>query len=244
MELINIDGVEIPFDNNWTDVAIAMSGGADSTLLLYLLCKIITERNLDTHIHCISHIRMWKTRPWQQYDSLRIYQEMLHRFDVHLTRYTNLIAPDLEYGNIGPTIKDEYGKMVSGDNIQQRSFNEYICVTHNVQCFYNAVTCNPPIHLEGAMHERDITKNDNNKHMELMEHMGIIASHPLRFTDKSWVLKQYRKHDIMDLFEKTRSCEGEFEGIDYSTYKIYQPIPICHKCFWCLEREWAIEHSK
>ena len=244
MELINIDGVEIPFDNSWDSIAIALSGGADSALLAYLLCKIITERNLDIHVNCISHIRMWKSRPWQQNDSLRVYQYLLEKFDIRITRHTNFIAPDIEYGNIGPTIKDEYGKSVSGDNIQQRSFSEYICYHNNVKCFYNAVTRNPPVYLEGAMHERDIVKNDNNKHMELMTHMGVIASHPLRFTDKSWVLKQYRKNNIMDLFEKTRSCEGEFEGLDYRTYKPDQYVPTCGKCFWCLEREWSIEQSK
>lgn len=244
MELINIDGVEIPFDNNWDNIAIAMSGGADSTLLLYLLCTIITDRKLDTNIHCISHTRMWKTRPWQQNDSLRIFQDILHRFDVNMTRHTNFIAPDLEYGNIGPTIKDEYGKLVSGDNIQQRSFNEYVCFKNNVKCFYNGVTRNPPVRLEGAMQERDIIKTDVNKHMELMVHMGIVASHPFRFTDKSWVLKQYRRLNIMDLFEKTRSCEGDFEGIDYRTYKLDQYVPVCGKCFWCLERDWAVNESK
>lgn len=244
MELINIDGVKIPFSNDWNNIAVALSGGADSALLLYLLCKIITERNLKTTIHCISHTRMWKTRPWQQTDNLRVFHNMCSRFNVNMVRHTNFIAPDLEYGNVGPTIKDEYGKLVSGDNIQQRAYSEYICHTNNVDCFYNAVTRNPPIHLEGAMRERDIVKNDSNKHMELMEHMGIIASHPFRFTDKSWVLKQYRKNNIMDLFEITRSCEGEFQGIDYQSYTPGQYVPVCNKCFWCLERNWAVGQSE
>jgi hypothetical protein len=244
MELINIDGVNIPFNNEWDNIAIALSGGADSALLTYLLCNIIAERKLDIHIHCISHVRMWKSRPWQEIDSLRVFQNIHQRFDISMTRYTNFIAPDLEYGNIGPTIKDEYNKMVSGDNIQQRAYSEYICHKQNVKCFYNAVTRNPSIKLDGAMVERDIDKNENNKHMELMEHMGIIASHPFRFTDKAWVLKQYHKHNIMDLFETTRSCEGEFNNIDYQTYKPNQYVPTCNKCFWCLERDWAIEQSK
>jgi hypothetical protein len=49
---------------------------------------------------------------------------------------------------------------------------------------------------------------------------------------------------ITDLLNITRSCEGEFEGIDYKTYIKGQLIPTCGKCFWCKEREWAIEQNK
>ena len=244
MEVINIHGVELPFDNTWSNIAVALSGGADSALLLYMLCTIIKERKLNIKIHCISHTRMWKSKPWQQYDSLRVFDEIKSKFDILIIRYTNLIAPDLEYGNIGPTIKDEYGKMVSGDNIQQRAYSEYICHINNIDCFYNAVTKNPRVKLQGSMSERDINKNDSNKHMELMQHMRTVVSHPFRFTDKSWVVEQYRNYNIMDLFEKTRSCEGEFAGINYLTYKPNQYVPICNKCFWCLERAWAINESK
>jgi hypothetical protein len=77
-----------------------------------------------------------------------------------------------------------------------------------------------------------------------MQHMGSIASHPFRFINKSWVLKQYRKYNIIDLFEKTRSCEGEFEGINYNTYVPNMFVPTCNNCFWFLERNWAVEQSK
>jgi hypothetical protein len=74
--------------------------------------------------------------------------------------------------------------------------------------------------------------------------MGRIVSHPFRFVDKSWVLAQYRQLDIMDLFDLTRSCEGEFENINYETYIPGQYVPICGECFWCKERKWAIDESK
>ena len=116
MEYHNIDGVIIPFDSNWKNIAISASGGADSTLLAHILCELIGDR--DIRLHFISHIRMWKSRPWQEYDSLKIFKYFVDNTDINLTRYTNFIAPDIEYGNIGPLIKDEYGKKVSGDNIQ------------------------------------------------------------------------------------------------------------------------------
>jgi hypothetical protein len=240
MQIHNFDGVNIPFDSTWEDVAISVSGGADSALLAYLICDLAYEQ--DTTIHIINHVRMWKTRPWQQHYADQVYNWLFQRF-YHTTfkRHTNFIAPDIEYGNIGASIPDEYNKFVSGDNIQQRAYAEFICHKHNISAYYNAVTHNPRGIDLGGMVERDIEPTEENKHLEFMIHMGKVASHPFRFVDKSWVLSQYKKLGIMDLFDLTRSCEGEFEGIDYTTYKPGQLVPTCGECFWCKERTWAVE---
>jgi len=41
MHLHNIDGVIVPFDNKWKNIAIGLSGGADSALLAYMLSAIL-----------------------------------------------------------------------------------------------------------------------------------------------------------------------------------------------------------
>jgi len=233
----------IPFESNWKNVAISVSGGADSALLAYLVCEQAYEH--DTTIHIINHVRMWKTRPWQQYDADRVYKWLFQRFyHTNFKRHTNFIAPDIEYGNIGPNLTDEYGKKVSGDNIQQRAYGEFICNKYNIDAYYNAVTRNPRLASFNGMRERDIDPNEDNKHLERMTHMGVEVLHPFRFIDKSEIVKKYKELNLMDLFEITRSCEGEFDGIDYTTYKPGQVVPICGECFWCKEREWAIEQSK
>jgi len=235
--------MNIPFNKEWKDVAISLSGGADSALLAYLICDLAKEHN--TSIHIINHVRMWKTRPWQQHDADKVYNWLLQRF-YHITfkRHTNFIAPDIEYGNIGPNLTDEYGKRVSGDNIQQRAYGEFVCNKYNIDAYYNAVTRNPRLGLFNGMRERDIDPSENNKHLERMIHMGVEVLHPFRFIDKSEIVKKYKELNLMDLFEITRSCEGEFDGIDYKTYIPGQYVPVCGRCFWCKEREWAIEQSK
>jgi len=238
----DIDGVRIPFNKNWRSVGISVSGGADSALLAHLVCGLASD---GFTVHIISHTRMWKTRPWQQYDSLNIFNWLLTNHPtLRLYRHTNFIAPELEYGNIGPNLIDEYGKQVSGDNIQQRAFAEYICHKENCDAYYNAVTHNPRQASFSGMSERDIEPSEENKHLEYMLHMNKVASHPFRFIDKSWVINQYRRLELESLFEITRSCEGEFENINYQTYTPGQYVPVCGKCFWCKEREWAIEQSK
>jgi hypothetical protein len=235
--------VNIPFDKEWRNVAISVSGGADSALLAYMVCELAKE--YSTTIHIINHIRMWKTRPWQQHDADRVYNWLFQRF-YHTTfkRHVNFIAPDIEYGNIGPNLTDEYGKKVSGDNIQQRAYAEFICHKYNVDAYYNGVTRNPRLAQFNGMHERDIEPLDDNRHLEYMIHMGRIASHPFRFVDKSWIVNKYKELDIMELFDLTRSCEGEFENINYETYTPGQYVPVCGECFWCKERAWAINESK
>lgn len=237
--------LNIPFDPKWKNVAIAVSGGADSALLAYMVCQKAQEQDHNVHIHIINHIRCWKTKPWQQYDADHVFRWLFQKF-YHTTfeRHTNFIAPELEYGNIGPNLTDEYGKKVSGDNIQARAYAEYICKAHGIDAFYNGVTRNPRLANFNGMVERDIELSPETKHLAEMEHMGFMVYHPFRFTDKSEIVKMYKSLGIMDLFEITRSCEGEIEGIDYTNYINGQDVPVCGECFWCKEREWAIEQAK
>ncbi|MEY4332577.1 MAG: hypothetical protein RLZZ196_1315 [Bacteroidota bacterium] len=237
----NIDGVQLPFDKDW-DFAISLSGGADSALLAYLLSSLA---NKNQTIHIINHTRMWKTRPWQQYNAVSVYEYLLEKFpSLTYVYHRNFIAPELEYGNIGPNLTDEYGKKVSGDNIQQRAYAEFICHTYHLDAYYNAITRNPRLAKFNGMKERDIEPNENNEHLRIMRHMDKWAIHPFRFIEKSWIIKQYQRLGIIELFNITRSCEGEFENINYTNYKSGQHVPLCGECFWCKEREWAIEQSK
>lgn len=239
------DCVEIPFDNDWKKISISLSGGADSALLAFILCNYINNLSLPTKIHIISHIRCWKTKPWQEYDSLNIFNWLNMAFpNLSFKRHVNFIPPELEWGDIGPTIVDEYNKKVSGDILELRSYSEYIIFKENIDAYFNAVNRNPKHTNFRGMDKRDIEVSNSNKHLSLMIHMGKVASHPFRFIEKDWIIKQYLDLKLLTLLELTRSCEGEFKDIDYTTYTSGQYVPICGNCFWCKERAWAIEQSK
>lgn len=228
------------FDRAWKSIAVSVSGGADSALLCYLLCKEVTDQT----VHIINNVRCWKTKPWQEHDAECVIDWIRHRFpDINFKLHKNFIAPDLEYGEIGPSIKDEYGKMVSGDNIQIRAFAEYVCEKNHIDAYYNGVTKNPPGNL-GGMKERDIEPNENNKHLLIMQHMGRYAIHPFRFISKNIIIETYKKENIVELFNLTRSCEGTFDWLDYRNYKKGEPVPACNECFWCKERDWAVDNAK
>ena len=84
-----------------------------------------------------------------------------------------------------------------------------------------------------------------------MEHMGIDIFHPFVHTKKDWIIQQYYDHNVVDLLNLTRSCEGDriyypeiFGNLDYRTYIPGQYVPECGHCFWCQERGWAISRVK
>lgn len=227
-------------NNNWKRIAISLSGGADSALLAYLLCKEVKNQE----VHIISHVRCWKTKPWQEYDAKRVYAWLQERFPaIHFQRHINFIAPDLEYGDQGPIITDEYGKRVSGDNAEIRGFAEYICHKYDIDCYYNGVTRNPRDENLKGMESRDIDRTEDNQHLEFMEHMGRYAAHPFRFISKDEIIKKYKEENIVELFNITRSCEGTFDWLDYRNYKPGELVPVCNECFWCKERDWAVDNA-
>ncbi len=230
----------IYFNTDWKRIGISVSGGADSALLAYLICKNVST---TAEIHILSHVRMWKTRPWQRNDSINVYNWLVERFP-HITfhRHENFIPPDLEYGDKGPHIEDEYGQLRSGDQIIVRAHAEWIVHTHQLEAWYAGKTKNPsdPTITKG-MPDRDIIIEDPNELVK--EHNGVTVCHPFLYTEKDIVIAQYVKHDILDLLNITRSCEGDFANLDYTNYIPGQDVPECGECFWCQERNWAKEKN-
>ena len=226
--------MDLCINSDWKRIGISLSGGADSALLAYLLC---TQTNAE--IHVVTQVRCWKKRPWQRQNSLDVYHWLVDNFPKNkFVRHEGFIPPEMEEPNT-TFITDEYGKTKPGNRIILRSHNEFIIHTYKLDAWYSAVTKNPDVQFPGALPERDEGVLPIH-----MTHMGIDVYHPFAQTAKDWIVKQYRKHGIEQLFDITRSCEGEFEGLDYTTYTPGQVVPTCGKCFWCKEREWAIEQAK
>lgn len=219
---------------SWKKIGISVSGGADSSLLAYLICS-----QTEAEIHFTNQIRMWRTRPWQEYVADQVIEWFKGKFKNKFFVHRNLIPPELEWGNIGPTLIDEYGKLKSGNQIILRSHNEYIAHKYSLDALYGGVNLNPDVKFDGALKDRD-----EGNISPYFIHNGIHICHPFVHTRKDWIIEQYFKHHIEDLLEITRSCEGEFEDITYTNYTPGQYVPVCGKCFWCKEREWALEKYK
>lgn len=233
-------GVATPFSEEWSSISIMLSGGADSALLAYLLCNHIEKYKINCSIEIISAIRCWKTRPWQRYNSIEVYEYLENSFpNIDITRNETYIAPAFEHGSEGKLFQDEWGNLASGDSVHLTSYAEYLCKEKKIQAVYNAVTKNPP---------QDVVQGGLDKRYDPVESIqtqrdNITVLQPFKHFDKKQIVNIYKTNNIMDLFNITRSCEGEFDDIDFNNYKPYQKVPTCGKCFWCKERAWGLDEK-
>lgn len=224
--------MNIHLNKGWSRIGISLSGGADSALLAYLILS-----NTDADIYFTTQIRMWKTRPWQGYVAKNVVRWFRNKFDNNINHIENFIPPELEEP-ASPLIQDEYGKFKPGNRIILRAHNEYVCHSNKLDAWYAGVTLNPIEQFEGALADRDSANLP-----EITEHMGVTVVHPFVNVRKNEIIKKYFDLGIEDLLNITRSCEGEFETINYKNYIPNQEIPTCGNCFWCKEREWGISNA-
>jgi 7-cyano-7-deazaguanine synthase in queuosine biosynthesis len=227
--------MELYLKESWSRIGISVSGGADSALLAYLICKNVST---TTEIHITSQIRCWRTRPWQEHFADGVIDWLKQKFNNKFYVHKNLVPPEMEEPNT-TLIKDEYGKMKPGNRIILRSYNEFIANKYKLDALYAGVNMNPDIDIPGKVAERD--EGHIAPHFV---HNEVDICHPFVYTKKDWIIQQYYENNIVDLLNLTRSCEGEFEGLNYTTYTPGQHVPVCRECFWCKEREWAIEQAK
>ena len=241
------DNVNIPFNPDWKRIAVNLSGGADSALLTLLLCKHIEHNNIDCKIDIITHQRVWNIRPWAGTVSLNVYNKLKEKWpNIIEERITNYVPPELEHSTLGNIVEDR-----SGDQIIVQSYNDFLAQQNDYNAIFNATTKNPSMDnpAEDRMLNRDHTYFPLNEFMHVMNSYWKIM--PLIATEKDWVIKQYKDLDMMDIYDITRSCEGDgrdggpLVGKDYLWYKYSdEEIVTCGKCFWCVERKWAEEQNE
>ncbi len=234
------DGLDIPLNPEWTNVALMLSGGADSASLAYILCSQIEKLDQKINIDILSSHRCWSTRPWQADISKGVYDWLKKRFPTIIgERITTFVPPTLEHGISGEIID---GK--SGEQILMVEFNHYIAFTNGYDAVYNATTANMP----GYTGHRMLNRDEGATKFVSIAHPHFWVLHPYVHTAKDWIIKQYKDLNILELLELTRSCEGDSDierthfGMDAIWYKHNKKIPSeCGVCYWCRERKWAME---
>lgn len=243
--LTEYNRLAIPFDKKWKRIGVNLSGGADSALLTFLLCKIIDDNDLDTQVDIITYQRCWETRPWQGYIAQQVYMWLMNKFPkIMHKRHLTYIPPELEHGVIGPIVDGR-----SGDQIIVGSYNKFAAWNYKLDAVFNATSKNPDDLREDRMRNRDKDAEDGNLLDLWRPSKGVecVFVHPFKFVKKDWIIAQYHLYNILDLYYTTRSCEGDINHHDnvraavpsFKHYKDGMKVPECKQCWWCEERAWA-----
>jgi hypothetical protein len=203
-------------------IGVSMSGGADSSILCYLLAKQIKEQQLDVIIHPIS--ARFAIRPWS-YD--------------HAKRVVNFIASDLKCAE---TFGKHYYFNVpedecESDNKKEKHFNHimsFLFVNNVIDHLFSGKTKNPSKEVMNKFNDQNPQLERNNP-TEKNIYKAPVETVPWAMVDKRLIVDQYKKNNLINsLLPLTRSCEGDIKITENFTKE-------CGKCWWCEEREWALK---
>lgn len=241
---IDINGLPIHFDDKSTKIGVSLSGGADSTLMTYILCKHIQENNLKCKIYPFYMLRFVEKKPWLEY----IVKDVWNWLD---KKFPNILQP-LEYGFIASDLEELPLNVVNPkfffavdvnkcftDVLVTSRFTNYFKNKYKLEYVYSGNTRNPDT-LDGPKFR---TLDEDELMLDKVVRAGNI--HPFALITKDWIMAQYKNFQILELLNLTRSCQADgtvLNAINWSPDKEYPPI--CGECFFCKERAWGIQNGE
>ncbi len=224
---MNIDIPSItPQGKSVDTIGVWMSGGADSSLLCYLLAEKIKQEHLSVKILPIT---IDYKRPFAGIaGSVREkIEDLLDARDIFLDHIVYHPSTDVEWTN------DELAEQFHLRN------KEHI-IDNKFQVLYSGITTNPPLEVQERFHWgilEDVEKKRGNTVVKetvryfLKDGYEFFEIKPFFNLTKKELAVVYKEKELLNnLFPLTRSCE-----------KIGTVIGHCGECWWCEERKWAFE---
>jgi len=214
--------VELNIPEHVKKIGIHLSGGADSAILLYILCKHIKDNNLDITILPITSCIL--SRPIMIEGSFRVTNKIKELFNNEIPflldnflyyRGRKLFKFEVEV-NIR-MLAEGVVDMLVGAGTSYASEDELRKINMwEDRPAWRSVELNP------SNHENIIP--GNNKYQ---------IYKPFNRVDKRFTAEMYDQFSVRDtLFPVTESCIGNFS----TTHGWSKP---CKTCWWCKERYWA-----
>jgi hypothetical protein len=247
-DLHDVNGLPIHFDVSFTEIGISLSGGADSSLLFYILCNLVEKTGSNIKVHATTMSRFYDTKPWLEKSAKDVYAWMKTRYpDIVGEHNWGFIPPDLEVvkmKKLGLKHLDlEYStKLMYCDILCTIKYQDYLIKRKKWNYIYSGTTMNPPENFAKAPEFRT---------QEVLESKGIdtvvnsTVINPFALITKNWIMAQYDNFNVQDLLLLTRSCEADTKILDKKWLHIdnEQP-PFCGQCFFCKERQWGIDNKE
>lgn len=200
-----------------------MSGGADSSLLAYLLCKEIRDQNLNVKFQPLSVRRGRPNNP--------IYAEGVVDFIREDLGVDFILSHEVYY----PPLEDS--EMTEIKIFWERDSENF--KNNMFQVLYSGITCNPP-ESAGLPKNKERTRDEEANRPTISRNGIKHYINPFFNINKKWEAEVYKDFGLLDsLFPMTYSCEGDAEDTKTHTWHCGNTLSVENQCWWCIERMWA-----
>lgn len=225
--------VEIDIPKEYNKILINISGGADSSLYVYLLIKYLKEHNrTDTELHFLTNVFARKNNCTDE-RSTKVLDWIVNELDAvdMIKSHEKLFLWDADQ----PTTKKVWWEYYDSGKANLISN----CLTSLPKDKSLKVENSNGDLVDMWNHPEGPTEDERGNDVSPVWNFGgknldKAFYEPFKNVDKKFIAHIYNDYGLMDtLFPLTRSCEStEPEKCDD-----YQGH--CGDCWWCLERKWA-----
>tara|TARA_B100001057_G_scaffold227362_1_gene227733 strand:- start:2962 stop:3648 length:687 start_codon:yes stop_codon:yes gene_type:complete len=209
-------------DSNIKTALVKVSGGADSAIVLYMLCRYITDHHKDIAV-VVHTTNDWK-KPYQVKWAVKVRQWHMQQF------------PNIKF------LEHETHQLQQGDDyIQgqaqhlQNVYDKHTQQGTHIDITLAGINALPPsniVFVDEKTGEKHVGPTDDRTGIQPTQGTGWFM--PIRNFDKQDIAEIYKQFDLTDtLFDQTRSCEETSVEVtqNFTTH--------CGTCWWCQERKWG-----
>jgi len=215
--LIDCVGVELEIVEG--PVGIMVSGGVDSSILLYYLMK----NTADT-------IHIYTTGSNLKFRRNSIVAPIVVEKCIQLTGNNNVVH------------HIHYDEAATDSSMCDAPKNDV--ESGNLNRVYDGTTMNPPNEVASnfvPIFDFDYSRKDDGNNVKYYHNDNFYM--PWANTDKQGIAKMYREENLIDtLLKVTRSCEYDPTCEYFTLNNIKDPgLGHCGECWWCKEKEWGFK---
>jgi hypothetical protein len=202
--------IMIDLDRDVARVGIKMSGGADSSLLAYILAMYVSKERPDIQVIPITVVHTKK--PYQLLYAKRVIDFIENVFGkIFSDHLTDTCDSTSTYSS-------------TQDNLMVKAYNENIIDVH----FFGGNAL-PPMDVVRSFKD-ELTVPEREKTSIPHPTKYLTSYRPFINIDKRGIAETYQTLNLIDtLYPITRSCEAYTH--DFSQH--------CGECWWCEERLWG-----
>jgi len=230
--------------NDTIGIVIKLSGGADSSILYYALCKHITENDLNIPIYAVSMDT--NRKPWYSHYAKKVIEFTKNNLSIEPVEHRTTFLD----GNWTTKKYDWTQHCLMMGPINEGLANvAYSGLTQNPTQFELMQTIDhPAFNKDGIRYARDIvlstdkSRNNHSREPVVKLNPGYTMIRPFVQQTKRAVANWYQAYNLTDtLFPLTYSCEETDTDLKtpLSVVNSFHEHTHCGCCWFCMERIYA-----